>query len=102
MEPRAQGRLQQCDSNCVEKRCRRLTATHQSLQPIALDDATRCCPPDFSVPIARNTQLFPATGTDTCDGSFDAWGGSYYVEKLTHDLAQTGLEHLAEVDAAGA
>ncbi|EMI54099.1 methylmalonyl-CoA mutase [Rhodopirellula sallentina] len=83
---------------CVEA----MAATHghtQSLHTNALDEAI-ALPTDFSARIARNTQLFLQQETDTCD-VVDAWAGSYYVEKLTHDLAQRAWEHLAEVDAAG-
>ncbi|MBB3205326.1 methylmalonyl-CoA mutase [Rhodopirellula rubra] len=83
---------------CVEA----MAATHghtQSLHTNALDEAI-ALPTDFSARIARNTQLFLQQETDTCD-VVDAWAGSYYVEKLTHDLAQRAWEHLAEVEAAG-
>ncbi len=43
-------------------------------------------PTDFSARIARNTQLFLQQETDTCN-VVDPWGGSYFVERLTHDLA---------------
>ncbi len=83
---------------CVEA----MAATHghtQSLHTNALDEAI-ALPTDFSARIARNTQLFLQQETDTCT-VVDPWGGSYYVEKLTHDLAQRAWEHLAEVEAAG-
>ncbi|TWT70154.1 methylmalonyl-CoA mutase [Crateriforma conspicua] len=83
---------------CVEA----LAATHghtQSLHTNALDEAI-ALPTDFSARIARNTQLFLQQETDTCN-VVDPWGGSYYVEKLTHDLAQRAWEHITEVDEAG-
>ncbi|TWU65868.1 MULTISPECIES: methylmalonyl-CoA mutase [Crateriforma] len=83
---------------CVEA----MAATHghtQSLHTNALDEAI-ALPTDFSARIARNTQLFLQQETDTCN-VVDPWGGSYYVEKLTHDLAQRAWEHITEVDEAG-
>ncbi|WP_442505266.1 methylmalonyl-CoA mutase [Novipirellula sp. SH528] len=83
---------------CVEA----MAATHghtQSLHTNALDEAI-ALPTDFSARIARNTQLFLQQETDTCS-VVDAWGGSYFVEKLTHDLAQRAWHHLAEVEEAG-
>ncbi|HEY2760286.1 MAG TPA: methylmalonyl-CoA mutase family protein, partial [Pirellulales bacterium] len=49
---------------------------------------------------ARNTQLFLQQETDTCS-VVDPWGGSYYVERLTHDLAQRTWQHIAEVESLG-
>ena len=61
----------------------------QSLHTNALDEAL-ALPTDFSARIARNTQLFLQTETGlTC--SIDPWGGSYYVERLTYDLAGVRL-----------
>ena len=58
----------------------------QSLHTNALDEAL-ALPTDFSARIARNTQLFLQQESGTCD-VVDPWGGSYYVERLTHDLAR--------------
>jgi methylmalonyl-CoA mutase len=83
---------------CVEA----MAAAHghtQSLHTNALDEAL-ALPTDFSARIARNTQLFLQQETDTCD-VVDPWGGSYYVERLTHDLACRAWEHMAEVEALG-
>jgi methylmalonyl-CoA mutase len=83
---------------CVEA----LAATHghtQSLHTNALDEAL-ALPTDFSARIARNTQLFIQQETGTCD-VIDPWGGSYYVEKLTHDLAAKALEHIEEIESLG-
>jgi methylmalonyl-CoA mutase len=71
----------------------------QSLHTNALDEAL-ALPTDFSARIARNTQLFLQQETDTCD-VIDAWGGSYYVERLTHDLAQQTWQHIREVEELG-
>ena len=71
----------------------------QSLHSNALDEAL-ALPTDFSARIARNTQLFLQQETDTCL-SVDPWGGSYYVERLTHELAQRAMAHIDEVEALG-
>ena len=71
----------------------------QSLHTNALDEAL-ALPTDFSARIARNTQLFLQQETDTCN-VVDPWGGSYYVERLTHDLAQRAWQHLREVEELG-
>ena len=83
---------------CVEA----LAATHghtQSLHTNALDEAL-ALPTDFSARIARNTQLFIQQETGTCN-VIDPWGGSFYVEKLTHDLAQKALKHIEEIESLG-
>jgi methylmalonyl-CoA mutase len=64
-----------------------------------LDEAL-ALPTDFSARIARNTQLFIQQETGTCD-VIDPWGGSYYVERLTHDLAAKALEHIEEIESLG-
>ena len=71
----------------------------QSLHTNALDEAL-ALPTDFSARIARNTQLFLQQESGTCD-VIDPWGGSYYVERLTHDLAARAWAHIEEVEAAG-
>jgi methylmalonyl-CoA mutase len=71
----------------------------QSLHTNALDEAL-ALPTDFSARIARNTQLFLQQETDTCK-SVDPWGGSYYVEWLTDQLARRAWGHLQEVEQAG-
>jgi methylmalonyl-CoA mutase len=71
----------------------------QSLHTNALDEAL-ALPTDFSARIARNTQLVLQQESGTT-GVIDPWGGSYYVEKLTHDLAARAWEHIQEVEAAG-
>ncbi|HWM59996.1 MAG TPA: methylmalonyl-CoA mutase family protein, partial [Pseudonocardia sp.] len=65
----------------------------------ALDEAL-ALPTDFSARIARNTQLLLAQEAGTTD-VIDPWGGSYYVEKLTSDLAHRAWGHIAEVESAG-
>jgi methylmalonyl-CoA mutase len=71
----------------------------QSLHTNALDEAL-ALPSDFSARIARNTQLvlLQESGTTRV---IDPWGGSYYVEKLTADLAARAWEHITEVEKAG-
>ncbi len=71
----------------------------QSLHTNALDEAL-ALPTDFSARIARNTQLFLQQESDTC-ATIDPWGGSYYVERLTHDLAQRAWQHIEEVEKLG-
>ena len=71
----------------------------QSLHTNALDEAL-ALPTDFSARIARNTQLFLQQETDTCK-VVDAWAGSYYVERLTSELARKAWDRIEEVEAAG-
>lgn len=71
----------------------------QSLHTNALDEAL-ALPTDFSARIARNTQLLLQQESGTTR-VIDPWGGSAYVEKLTHDLARRAWQHIEEVEAAG-
>src|ERR1700716_791413 len=71
----------------------------QSLHTNALDEAL-ALPTDFSARIARNTQLFLQQETGTTR-IIDPWGGSYYVERLTHDLAAKAWGHIQEVEELG-
>jgi methylmalonyl-CoA mutase len=71
----------------------------QSLHTNGLDEAI-ALPTDFSARIARNTQLLLQQESGTCR-TIDPWGGSHYVERLTYDLAQKALSHIAEVEAKG-
>ncbi|OBI07930.1 methylmalonyl-CoA mutase [Mycolicibacter nonchromogenicus] len=71
----------------------------QSLHTNALDEAL-ALPTDFSARIARNTQLLLQQESGTTR-PIDPWGGSYYVEWLTHQLAQRARAHIAEVEAHG-
>ena len=71
----------------------------QSLHTNSLDEAI-ALPTDFSARIARNTQLFLQMEAGTTD-VIDPWGGSYYVERLTHDLAQKAWAHIEEVEELG-
>ena len=71
----------------------------QSLHTNALDEAL-ALPTDFSARIARNTQLFLQQESGTCR-VIDPWGGSYYVERLTRELAARAWEHIQEVEQSG-
>ncbi|RZL76327.1 MAG: methylmalonyl-CoA mutase, partial [Rhodococcus sp. (in: high G+C Gram-positive bacteria)] len=71
----------------------------QSLHTNALDEAL-ALPTDFSARIARNTQLLIAQESNTVR-PIDPWGGSHYVEWLTHQLANRARAHIAEVEEAG-
>jgi len=71
----------------------------QSLHTNSLDEAL-ALPTDFSARIARNTQLFLQMESGVTR-SADPWGGSWYVERLTHDLAVRALGHIEEVEKLG-
>ncbi len=71
----------------------------QSLHTNALDEAL-ALPTDFSARIARNTQLFLQQESGTTR-VIDPWGGSYFIEKLTSDIAERALAHIREVEEAG-
>ncbi|ONI83781.1 methylmalonyl-CoA mutase [Saccharothrix sp. ALI-22-I] len=71
----------------------------QSLHTNALDEAL-ALPTDFSARIARNTQLLLQQESGTTR-VIDPWGGSAFVERLTHDLAHRAWAHITEVEAAG-
>ena len=71
----------------------------QSLHTNSLDEAI-ALPTDFSARIARNTQLYLQLESGTTQ-VIDPWGGSYYVERLTHELALRALGHLKEVEELG-
>ncbi|MEO0721979.1 MAG: methylmalonyl-CoA mutase family protein, partial [Pseudomonadota bacterium] len=71
----------------------------QSLHTNSFDEAL-ALPTDFSARIARNTQLLLQQEAGACQ-TIDPWGGAYYVERLTHDLAQKALAHIEEVESMG-
>jgi methylmalonyl-CoA mutase len=71
----------------------------QSLHTNALDEAL-ALPSDFSARIARNTQLVLQLEGGTTE-AIDPWGGSYAVERLTHELLARARAHLAEVEELG-
>ncbi|MBI3698898.1 MAG: methylmalonyl-CoA mutase [Afipia sp.] len=89
-------------NNVVRTNIEAMAATQghtQSLHTNALDEAL-ALPTDFSARIARNTQLFLQQETGTTR-IVDPWGGSFYVERLTHDLAAKAWTHIQEVEALG-
>jgi methylmalonyl-CoA mutase len=71
----------------------------QSLHTNSLDEAI-ALPTDFSARIARNTQLYLQQETDICR-VVDPWGGSYYVEYLTKELAEKAWALIEEVEQMG-
>lgn len=71
----------------------------QSLHTNALDEAI-ALPTDFSARIARNTQIILQTETDICR-TVDPWGGSYYVEYLTEQIAEKAWTLIEEVESLG-
>ncbi|WP_118976127.1 methylmalonyl-CoA mutase [Taibaiella koreensis] len=71
----------------------------QSLHTNALDEAI-ALPTDFSARIARNTQIILQQETDICR-TVDPWGGSYYVESLTKDIAEKAWTLIEEVERLG-
>ena len=89
-------------NNVVRTALEAMAATQghtQSLHTNALDEAL-ALPTDFSARIARNTQLFLQQESGTTR-TVDPWGGSFYVERLTYDLARRAWEHIEEVEALG-
>jgi methylmalonyl-CoA mutase len=71
----------------------------QSLHTNALDEAI-ALPTDFSARIARNTQLVLQQESGTTRTA-DLWGGSYYIERLTYELAAKAWAHIEEVERLG-
>lgn len=83
---------------CVEASAAAFGGT-QSLHTNALDEAI-ALPTDFSARIARNTQLYLQDETEITK-TVDPWAGSYYVEKLTDEIAQKAWELIEEVEELG-
>ena len=71
----------------------------QSLHTNALDEAI-ALPTDFSARIARNTQIYIKEETYVTK-QVDPWGGSYYVEALTNEIAHRAWEHIQEIEKLG-
>lgn len=71
----------------------------QSLHTNALDEAI-ALPTDFSARIARNTQIFIQEEIGVTK-FIDPWAGSFYVEKLTHQIAEKAWERIQEVEELG-
>jgi methylmalonyl-CoA mutase len=83
---------------CIEATAAAFGGT-QSLHTNALDEAI-ALPTDFSARIARNTQIYLQEETHITK-TVDPWAGSYYVEKLTHDIAQKAWSLIEEVEELG-
>ncbi|EDP70289.1 methylmalonyl-CoA mutase [Flavobacteriales bacterium ALC-1] len=83
---------------CIEASAAAFGGT-QSLHTNALDEAI-ALPTDFSARIARNTQIYLQEETQITK-TVDPWAGSYYVEKLTHDIAQKAWKLIEEVEELG-
>ncbi len=83
---------------CVEALSAALGGT-QSLHTNALDEAI-ALPTDASARIARNTQIYLQDETDICR-TVDPWGGSYYVESLTNQIAEKAWKLIEEVEENG-
>ncbi|MDP3898691.1 MAG: methylmalonyl-CoA mutase [Mesorhizobium sp.] len=89
-------------NNIVRTMIEAMAATQggtQSLHTNAFDEAL-ALPTDHSARIARNTQLILQTESGTTR-IIDPWGGSAFVERLTHDLASRALSHIEEVETLG-
>ena len=71
----------------------------QSLHTNSMDEAI-ALPTDFSARIARNTQLYLQEETKITK-TVDPWGGSYYVERLTHEIAQNAWKLIEEIETLG-
>ena len=83
---------------CIEAMAAAFGGT-QSLHTNALDEAI-ALPTDFSARIARNTQLYLQEETKITK-TVDPWAGSYYIEKLTQEIADRAWEHLQEIEELG-
>ena len=83
---------------CVEALAAALGHT-QSLHTNALDEAI-ALPTDFSARIARNTQIYLQEETGITR-AVDPWAGSYYVERLTHELMHKAWHHIQEIESLG-
>jgi methylmalonyl-CoA mutase len=89
-------------NNVVRTAIEAMAATQghtQSLHTNALDEAL-ALPTDFSARIARNTQIVLAQESGTTR-IIDPWGGSFYVERLTYELARKAFGHIQEVEVLG-
>ncbi|HEY3642144.1 MAG TPA: methylmalonyl-CoA mutase [Xanthobacteraceae bacterium] len=89
-------------NNVVRTAIEAMAATQghtQSLHTNALDEAM-ALPTDFSARIARNTQIVLQQESGI-SRVIDPWGGSFYVERLTHDLATRAWGHIQEVEQLG-
>ncbi len=83
---------------CIEASAAAFGGT-QSLHTNALDEAI-ALPTDFSARIARNTQIYLQEETQITR-TVDPWAGSYYVESLTHEIAEKAWKLIEEVEELG-
>jgi methylmalonyl-CoA mutase len=83
---------------CIEAMAAAMGHT-QSLHTNALDEAV-ALPTDFSARIARNTQIYLQEET-MITRTVDPWGGSWYVERLTHEIARKAWGHIMEIEKLG-
>ncbi|MBE0391428.1 methylmalonyl-CoA mutase [Flavobacterium sp. 7E] len=83
---------------CIEATAAAFGGT-QSLHTNALDEAI-ALPTDFSARIARNTQIFLQEETKITK-TVDPWAGSYYVETLTNEIAESAFKLIEEVEELG-
>jgi methylmalonyl-CoA mutase len=83
---------------CIEAMAAAFGGT-QSLHTNALDEAI-ALPTDFSARIARNTQLYLQDETKITK-TVDPWAGSFYIEKLTREIAERAWKHLEEIEELG-
>lgn len=83
---------------CVEAMAAVMGGT-QSLHTNALDEAI-ALPTKFSAKIARDTQLFLQKESQICN-TIDPWGGSYYIESLTSEIAEKAWKHIEEIKELG-
>jgi len=83
---------------CIEAMAAAMGGT-QSLHTNALDEAI-ALPTDFSARIARNTQIYLQEETQICK-TVDPWAGSYYVETLTNEIAESAWKLIEEVEELG-
>jgi methylmalonyl-CoA mutase len=93
---------QDVNNNVVRTCLEAMAATQghtQSLHTNALDEAL-ALPTDVSARIARNTQLYLQRESGTTR-AIDPWGGSWFVERLTHELAAQAWAHIEEVERMG-
>ncbi len=89
-------------NNIVRTAIEALAAVHggtQSLHTNAFDEALGL-PTDLSARVARNTQLVLQLESGICD-VVDPWGGSYFMESLTNELAEQAMQHIEEVEDLG-
>jgi len=89
-------------NNIVRTMIEAMAATQghtQSLHTNSFDEAL-ALPTDHSARVARNTQLVLQVESGTTR-TIDPWGGSFFVERLTHDLAARALSHIEEVESLG-